>query len=137
MAGRRSNFDLNGVHVLVVDDDADAREILHGLLRHTGALVASVDSVAAALSVLRRLRPDVVVSDIAMPSRSGYDLVREMRYDLALRRIPVIAVTGYGREHSRKRTRAAGFNAYVEKPVDPVLLCRTIVGVLLPQSASG
>ena len=137
MAGRRSNFDLTGIDILVVDDDADAREILHGLLRHTGARVASVPSVAAALSAVRRFQPDVVVSDIAMPSQSGYNLVHEMRRDPTLRRIPVVAVTGYGREHSPRRTRAAGFRAYVEKPVDPVVLCRAILGVLLPRSANG
>jgi CheY-like chemotaxis protein len=130
------DLDLSGIRVLVVDDNADAREILPALLRQTGALVSSVDSVRAALSVLSRDRPDAIVCDIAMPGESGYDLVRAVRRDAALRRIPVVAVTGYGRLFSRNRALAVGFRAFLEKPINLVAVCRTIRAVLRRRRAT-
>jgi signal transduction histidine kinase/ActR/RegA family two-component response regulator len=111
---------LAGVQAVVVDDDADSRDLLSLILEESGATVTSVDSVAAALEAIDRSRPDVVVSDIGMPSRNGYDLAgalrdRSPRYGV----IPAIAVTAYARFEDREQAFAAGFQAHVSKPIRP------------------
>jgi CheY-like chemotaxis protein len=120
------DFDLTGVHVLAVDDHADSLEILSALLRYTGALVTTARSVRAADAVLQRVRPDVIVSDLAMANGTGWDLVRAIRRDARLQDVPAIAITAFGRFYTADQTRRAGFNAYLEKPIDPVSLCRAI-----------
>ena len=119
---------LLGVKVLVVDDDASTLEFLAAALGYCGATVTTALGAADALAVVQQARPDVVLSDIAMPGHDGFWLIREIRglADPALRGVPVVATTAYGREHSRDRTLAAGFVAHVSKPVDPDVLCRTI-----------
>jgi CheY-like chemotaxis protein len=119
---------LVGVKVLVVDDDASTLDFLAAALGYCGATVTTALTAADALAVVQQARPDVVLSDIAMPGHDGYWLIREIRglADPALRGVPVVATTAYGREHSRGRTLAAGFVAHVSKPVDPDVLCRTI-----------
>jgi CheY-like chemotaxis protein len=128
--GRRA---LAGVHVLVVDDDADVLELFAVVLTAAGADVSTTDNAHDAIALATRLKPDAIVSDIAMAGEDGYWLVRELRRlpaDL-LGPVPVIAATAYGREHPRARVIAAGFAEHVQKPVDPEQLCRlvaTLVG---------
>lgn len=110
---------LDGLRILVVDDDEDARELLRALLESRGAVVLAAGSVADALTGLER-GPDVIVSDIAMPEADGYSLVRAVR---ALergseRRLPIIAVTAYAGASDRARALEAGFDLHFAKPVD-------------------
>jgi CheY-like chemotaxis protein len=132
--GRRDRFPadaLVGLHVLVVDDDAEARELIRTVLEYGGALVTVVATARDALRTLQRLTPDVVVSDIAMPHENGYWLIREMRELDALKghRIPAIAITGHAGAHGPERTLAAGFDAHLGKPIDPWDLCRVIAAL--------
>jgi CheY-like chemotaxis protein len=119
---------LEGVRVLVVDDDEDAVELFASALTACGADVVTSGNAAEAIGILAGMMPDVVVSDIAMPSADGYWLLREIRElsDVRARILPVVAVTAYGREHVRARALAAGFFEHLEKPVDPEVLCRAI-----------
>lgn len=110
---------LREVSVLVIDDDQDARDLIATTLRHAGAIVSSAASVHEALERMRTTAPQAVVSDIAMPSGTGYDLIREIRRMPQLAKIPAIALTAYGRVEDRERALAAGFNFHVTKPVDP------------------
>lgn len=123
---------LTGVSILVVDDDESTLEFLAAALTHCGARVTTAVAAADALSAVAQGRPDVVLSDIAMPTHDGYWLLAEIRKlgDPGLRAVPVVATTAYGRVHSRERTQAAGFVAHVSKPVDPEILCRAIAGAL-------
>jgi CheY-like chemotaxis protein len=116
------------VNVLVVDDDSSNLDFFAAVLKICGAAVMTASSAVDALVLVRERRPDAVLSDIAMVGHDGYWLVREIRglADDAARAVPVVATTAYGREHSRKRVLAAGFNDFLPKPVDPELLCRTI-----------
>jgi CheY-like chemotaxis protein len=132
--GRRDRFPadaLVGLHVLVVDDDAEARELLRTVLEYGGALVTVVATARDALRNLQRVTPDVVVTDIAMPQENGYWLIREMRALDAVKghRLPAIALTGHGDAHGPERTLAAGFDAHLRKPVDPWELCRVIAAL--------
>ncbi len=120
--------DLTGLHVLVVDDDRDTRDVFRLALRMCGAIVSLARSATEALYLLQERTPDVLVSDISMPDHDGYWLVREVRElpDEAGGLVPAIAVTGHASEHNRRRALDAGFQGYVPKPVDPHTLCRKV-----------
>jgi CheY-like chemotaxis protein len=112
---------LNGVRVLVVDDQPDAREVIAAMLRRCGAEVATAGSATEAMESFRRSRPDVLVSDLAMPDRDGFDLIRSVR-ELTPNQggeVPAVALTAYARPEDRVRVLSAGFQMHVAKPVDP------------------
>jgi CheY-like chemotaxis protein len=112
---------LDGTCVLVVDDDEDALSLLSQLLANVGASTETATSAAEALEKVRRIRPDVIVSDIGMPNVDGYDLMRRVRRLPASEggRTPAIAVTAYARPDDAERAFAAGFQRHVPKPIDP------------------
>jgi CheY-like chemotaxis protein len=119
---------LHGVHVLLVEDDADARNIVRRVLEHCGALVTAAESPAAALRRLRTMkrRPHLLVSDLALPGKDGYWLLRQVRAEARLRALPAVAITAHRNEYDREETLAAGFQDYFQKPLDLVLFCRAI-----------
>jgi len=133
---RRSNgTTLKGIKVLVVEDNDDARDMLVTALRRYGAKVHAVASSDAAIDVLGRrpgFRPHVLVSDIGMPGRDGYDLIRHIRESTtpALRDLPAIAVTAYARPEDRRRALEAGYQSHVVKPVDPYTVAGSIAELL-------
>ncbi|MGH2400069.1 MAG: response regulator, partial [bacterium] len=108
---------LTGVRVLLVDDEADARELLAAFLRASGAEVLAVGSAADVRPAMDRFDPTVLVSDIAMPGQDGYTLIRELR--ASGHHIPAVAVTAYGRSEDRDRALLAGFQSHLAKPVKP------------------
>ena len=122
---------LSGVHVLVVDDDRDARELIRTVLTYAGALVTLSASAREALALLERLTPDVLVSDIEMPGENGYWLIREAQAHRGGRgdAIGAIAITAYGDAHGPERTLTAGFDVHLRKPLDPWELCRVIAAL--------
>src|SRR5439155_159747 len=105
--------------ILVVDDNADAAESLAVVLRLAGQDVRVRYDGPAALEAARADRPDVVFLDIGMPGMDGYEVARRMRGDPALREAVLIALTGWGQEEDRRRSREAGFDHHVVKPVEP------------------
>ncbi len=119
---------LTGVRVLIVDDEPDAREVVAEMVRRAGAQVSSVASVREAIDAFRRLQPDVLVSDIAMPEDDGYALIRAIRLLAAEDggATPAIALTAYAREEDRAAALAAGFQHHIAKPCDPHELLSTI-----------
>ena len=124
----RPRLNLVGVKVVVVDDDEDSADYFALALRAYGAVVATAYNAIDGLRLVQEHQPNVVLSDIAMMGQDGYWLVREIRRlpSDVLSRVPVVATTAYGREHSRQRTLAAGFSEHLAKPVDPDLLRQTI-----------
>jgi signal transduction histidine kinase/ActR/RegA family two-component response regulator len=110
---------LRGVRVLVVDDDAGSQELIATVLAQSGAKVAIAGSARQALAMLEGDRPDVLLSDIAMPDEDGYSLLRRVRAlsDERGGRIPAIALTAYAGGDERRRALAAGFARYLAKPV--------------------
>ena len=116
--------DLNGLTILVVDDDADARELMCRLLTEHGAVVTLADSAPAALRLLRQNPPSVLVSDIGMPGEDGYELIRKVRL-LPLNeggKTPAVALTAFARSEDRQQALRAGFQIHVPKPVNPTEL---------------
>ncbi len=122
---------LAGLRVLVVDDDADARELLQTLLEEAGAEVETADSAEAGLAALRRARPHVLVSDIGMPNEDGISFVRRVRQldPEEGGRIPSIALTAYTRSEDRTKALAAGFTTHIGKPVDPTDLVAAVANL--------
>ena len=112
--------------MLLVEDEPDARDLLEVVIEYADGLVTAVGSAAAALETLERVRPDVLLVDIVMPTHDGYWLLNEVRALDFGATLPAIAVTGRVRVHDRARAIRAGFNAYLTKPVDPLELCRLI-----------
>jgi signal transduction histidine kinase/ActR/RegA family two-component response regulator len=120
VADRRPPVRLDGVHVLVVDDEADARRILAMVLERAGAVVFTADSVAAAIEALAKARPDVLVSDLGMPDQDGFDLIRHLRQDgHEARDLPAIALTAFVQKDDAQLALSAGFQRHLSKPVDP------------------
>ncbi len=115
--GRRS---LSGLRVLVVDDDADARELAAQALSQHGARVEVAESVPDALAALDRSSVDVVVTDLAMPGEDGFDFMHRLREQGSprFRLLPVIAVTAYARNEDRERVMSEGFQGFLAKPVE-------------------
>ncbi|HEY8077703.1 MAG TPA: PAS domain S-box protein [Labilithrix sp.] len=122
---------LDGLRVLVVDDDADARELLETLLVQSGAVVATAKSADEGIVKLKEFRPEVLVSDIGMPDEDGISFVRRVR-QLGPEeggRIPSIALTAYTRSEDRTRALAAGFTTHIGKPVNPTDLVAAVANL--------
>jgi signal transduction histidine kinase/CheY-like chemotaxis protein len=107
-----------GIRVLVVDDNHDAAVMLGEALTQAGHRTALAHDGLDALEVATRFEPDVALLDIGLPVMDGFELARQIRSNPALASTRLIAVTGYGQEHDRQRTHAAGFDAHLVKPVD-------------------
>jgi signal transduction histidine kinase/CheY-like chemotaxis protein len=125
-AGQR----LAGAHVLVVDDQDDARELVAAVLERAGARVSQAASVTMALQALASGSVSVMVSDIAMPEEDGYSLMRRLNS----RGLPALALTAYARTEDRQKALAAGFHEHAAKPIDPNLLIDLVASLL---SSSG
>jgi CheY-like chemotaxis protein/anti-sigma regulatory factor (Ser/Thr protein kinase) len=122
---------LDGLKILVVDDDEDARQLLQEILAQRGADVTTAPSASVALAAVQRFRPDVLVSDIAMPGGDGYGLIRAVRALPADRggRTPAVAVTAHARSQDSERAFAAGFQSHLTKPVDIGRLVVTVANL--------
>lgn len=119
---------LEGVRVLVVDDEPDARDLVSYMLESCGVEVQVASSKAEAMEALDTYAPHVIVSDVGLPDEDGYALIRSIR-TLASdekRRIPAIALTAFGRNEDRTRALVEGFNLHMAKPVEPSALVRAI-----------
>ncbi|MEC5161991.1 MULTISPECIES: ATP-binding protein [unclassified Janthinobacterium] len=123
--------DLSRLKVLVVDDEADARELIERILSDCNAMVFKAADAAQALQLLLNERPDVLVSDIGMPDVDGFDLLGLVRA-LGQERggaLPAVALTAFARPEDRQRAIDAGFQAHVAKPVEPSQLLDTVAGL--------
>jgi PAS domain S-box-containing protein len=123
---------LPGIRVLLVDDDADTRELIRMALEQRGAAVTAVASASEALEALGRIQPDMLVSDIGMVDKDGYDLIREVRSREAKwgGHVPAVALTAYARAQDQQRALAAGYQAHVAKPIEPDGLVEVLANIL-------
>ncbi|MBW4622501.1 MAG: response regulator [Cyanosarcina radialis HA8281-LM2] len=127
-----STANLDGVSVLVVDDADDTREVLEMALKDLGATVTVAASADEALAAFKRQPPHILISDIGMPDRDGYDLIGQIRALDALSggSIPAIALTGYAGDKDRQRAIAAGFQKHLSKPIDPQILAEVVTSLI-------
>ncbi len=124
---RATQVTLDGLRVLVVDDDPDSNEVVRTLLASCGADVRTASSAHEAFEIVARWLPDVVVSDLAMPDEDGYSLLARMRAGERLKRVPAIALTAYSTPVDREQALSAGFHAHVAKPVRTAELLGAVV----------
>jgi PAS domain S-box-containing protein len=124
---------LDGVSVLVVDDEPDTREMLKVMIEQFGAEVRASASSDHALQLLRGWRPDVIVSDIEMPDEDGYELIRKVRQaevKNGFRQVPAVALTAYARVEDRLRALSAGYQMHIAKPAEPAELAVVIASLV-------
>lgn len=122
---------LDGVRVLIVDDERDTRDLLMTVLTQSGALVEAVATVADALEIIRLKKLDLLVSDIEMPNEDGYSLIRKVRVleEGQDKRIPAIALTAHARASDRLQALSAGYQLHMPKPVEPAELVMAIANL--------
>src|SRR5262249_30672734 len=113
----------------VVDDDPDSNEAVRALLADCGAEVGIAASAEQARTLLPRLKPDLLVSDIGMPGEDGLTLIQSLRTEYGEERLPAVALTAYATVEDRVRVLGAGFQAHVVKPVDPRELVAVLAGL--------
>jgi CheY-like chemotaxis protein len=124
----KPSFDLNGIKVLVVDDEPDSREFVAFVLEQAGATVLTATTAAEALTMLIRSKPTVLLSDIGMPEMDGYMLMQQVR---ALPpeqggQVRAIALTAYAGDFNQQQALQAGFQQHVSKPIEPERLIQVI-----------
>jgi PAS domain S-box-containing protein len=121
---------LDGLRVLVVDDEPDARRLLSKVLEEAGGDVTAVGSVSQALSVIAEVHPHVLISDIAMPDQDGHDLIRQIRATgRNAKDLPAIALTAFAHKDDRRRVLLSGFQVHVAKPADPFELTALVASL--------
>jgi CheY-like chemotaxis protein len=123
---------LRGARILVVDDEADGRNLVVRVLSDHGAECVTASGARAALALLEQQHFDMLLSDVGMPEMDGYQLIREARQIEAAkgRRLPAIAITAYARPEDRQQSLVAGYAAHLSKPVEPGELVATVAGLL-------
>ena len=123
---------LDGLRILVVDDDEDSRDVVEAILNSCGSEVNCCKSAAEAIKAVRDWKPDLMVSDIGMPLEDGFDLIDKLRKHRSKRArfMPAIALTAYATKDDKARTLAAGFQAHVTKPVEPEVLVKSIASAM-------
>lgn len=107
-----------GKRVLLVDDNEDARELLAGLLELQGYRIEAASDAPGALDIAARFQPQVVVLDLGLPEVDGWELARRLRQIEGLGEVRIVALTGYGSERDRERSREAGIDVHLLKPVE-------------------
>ena len=118
--------DLSGLRVLVVDDEPDTLDLLRRVLGDSQAQVAAAPSVECALATLGGFEPHVLISDVSMPGRDGYELIREVRATASAEQLPAAALSAYARPDDAERAREAGFQVHLPKPVEPDVLVKVV-----------
>ena len=120
----------NGPCILIVEDEPDTLEMLAAHFRVRGYVTIPCNSSAEAIEVAGREHFDILISDIAMPTMDGLQLIRDLRQQQGLERIPAIALTGYASEKDAQEAIAAGFNMHLSKPIDPTELAAAVERLL-------
>jgi len=121
---------LKNIRILVVDDEVDSLELTEFALGESGAIIKPVSSAAEALASIEQFKPDILISDIAMPQTDGYTLLNRIREMKQVGQIPAIALTAFAKEEDIKKSLHAGFQRHLTKPVEPAELVRAIFKVL-------
>ncbi|MDP9098316.1 MAG: ATP-binding protein, partial [Verrucomicrobiota bacterium] len=127
----RGNLDLRNVRVLAVDDEPDACRLVKRILENCGAQVNTAESGAAALPILREMKPHVLIMDIGMPNEDGYTIMKKVRQLAGEEggRVRAIALTAFARSEDRRRAVLSGFQMHIAKPVDAAELIAMVASL--------
>ncbi|HEV8524160.1 MAG TPA: response regulator [Terriglobales bacterium] len=119
--------------ILVIEDNPTNMELMTFLLRSFGHTTLSASDGNGVLDLLRQERPNLVLCDVQLPGRDGYEIAREVKADKSLQHIPLIAVTAYAMVGDRERLLSMGFDGYIAKPIDPETFIDRVHSFLLPE----
>jgi len=125
---------LKGCHILLVEDEVATRDALVAILRQAEAEVSAADSAVSALDAYQRSRPALIISDIGLPDRDGYNLVQSIRKLEDAQHedhVPAIALSAYTGEKNRRKALASGFQLHLSKPIEPLKLISEILALKL------
>jgi signal transduction histidine kinase len=122
---------LNGLQILIVEDEPDARDLVQRILEERGACVTVAGCAAEALASFIKRKPDVIISDIGMPGQDGYEFIRKLRAieEIGGKRTPAAALTALARSEDRRRALLSGFQTHIAKPVDPLELLAVVASL--------
>jgi PAS domain S-box-containing protein len=123
------------LHVLVVDDDEDTREVLTHILSRSGAAVVAAPSAAQGLAAIEQRVPDVILADVGMPDEDGYAFLAQVRRRVPAHIAPAIAVTAFARPEDRQRALEAGYQRHLAKPLDPAAIVEAVSGLVRPPTS--
>jgi CheY-like chemotaxis protein len=121
---------LQGARILVVDDDRDTLDVECALLEREGCRLVCVESVEAAVAAYHQARPDLVITDCAMPGEDGFDLLHHIKATPEFETIPTLMVTAHAHPELRARALQEGFDAVLTKPVDPTRLIEVVESLI-------
>src|SRR5207249_7929072 len=123
---------LDGLRILVVDDEPDSRELVAMILKRSGSEVRCSDSAAAAIRAFKEWKPDLLISDIAMPNEDGFILLEKLRKLKSKRakQIPAVALSAYASDEDRSLALSKGFQLHLPKPIEPENLVTSIAAAL-------
>jgi CheY-like chemotaxis protein len=116
----------NGLRIVVVDDSEDIRDAMRELLTMLGHEVQVADEGDAGVELILKAKPDVAIVDIGMPIKDGFDVARRVRAALGRDRVRLVAMTGFGQETDRQRSKDAGFDAHLVKPAHAEAIEKTL-----------
>lgn len=122
---------LDGLTIVVVDDEVDSQEVAATLLEMCGANVITADNGQEGLEVIRKSRPVFVISDLSMPVMSGWEMLHQLKKDRVTLDIPVVALTAHAMTGDRERAIMAGFHNYLTKPLSPENFIRDLLNVVM------
>src|SRR5207249_3918993 len=120
---------LDGISILIVEDEAEHRALLKEILAESGASVMLAENAEEGFRLFKLHHPDLLLTDIAMPSEDGYSLLKRIRIEgqtMGLERIPAAAITAYGRNEDKPRIIAAGFDTLLAKPLEPTAVIQLV-----------
>ena len=126
---------LAGRNIVVVDDERDVRQFVAVVLEQAGASVRQAGSAHEAMELMYERTPDVLVSDIAMPGEDGLSMIQRIRSSARLRELPALALTAYARPEEQERIVRAGFQKYLQKPVEPSVIIAAVIALLGEQGS--
>lgn len=127
-----SDEPLSGALILVVDDEDDYRTIVRMILEASGAQVVEATTASEAVTLLATIRVDLLVSDIGMPRRDGYALIKQIRATPEGSSVPAVALTGFRSDQDRMRALSAGFDVHLTKPLDAQALVAAVARLVPP-----
>ena len=128
---------LQNWRVVVVEDDLDSLELARYILEFYGAEVSTAENGLEGLQMIRRVRPNFIISDLSMPKMDGWELIRHIKEDVALQDIPIIALTAHAMSGDRERAIAAGFHNHLTKPLTVDTFMQQLVALLMDMPVIG
>jgi CheY-like chemotaxis protein len=124
-----------GMSVVIVDDDLYSLDIAEILLEAAGAVVYTAENGQLGLKKIETVKPQLIVSDISMPVMDGWELIQQIKQNVELKQIPIVALTAHAMSGDREKVLAAGFHNYLSKPLNPSTFAQDLYEIIIDHPA--